>query len=246
VTPLRLRDLKHLALAGLPALSVEGAKAAIRAALEERLEDEAFTRAWRVAANTAGWLGRDAARLLFGLAHSGPGEGRVVEIGAYVGRATIVLAHGLEARGSDEQVVSIDPHQALLYGDDDGGLPPADTLPLLLRNLEDAGVRKRVAVVRATSAEAAAQWDEPIRLLYVDGLHDTASVIQDVELWTPFLVEEGVVIFDDYPIVSVQRTLEECTRRGRLRGGPQIVGAAAAFGLTDRDAVRRYVFPRAL
>jgi predicted O-methyltransferase YrrM len=244
VTLLRLRDLRQVGLAPLPTLALRGAKSAIKAAVEERLEDDDFRHSWQEAANTAGWLGRDAARVLFGLARDGPGEGRVVEVGAYLGRSTIVLADGLKARDQDERVVSIDPHDAVLYRDG-VGTSSADTMPLYLHNLEAAGVRDRVLAIRATSADAAKGWDEPVRLLYVDALHDTASVLQDIELWTPHIAPCGVIVFDDFPIIDVQRALAEGVRRGMLEGPQQLVGAAAVFGLRDVDDLRLYAFPKA-
>ena len=241
---LRLRDLRHKRLSTLPAIAVRGARSAIRTAVEESLEDEDFTRCWQLAANTPGWLGRDAARLLFGVARRGPGEGFVVEVGAYLGKATIVLGAGLGARGRDERVVSIDPHEATLHRNDQSS-SSADTLPLFLHNLEQAGLLSSVTPIRATSSEAAQGWSEPVRLLYVDALHDTLSVLEDIEMWTPHICRDGVIVFDDYPILDVRRALEMAVESGLLSRPFFVVGAAAVFGLRDVGTVRRYVFPKA-
>jgi hypothetical protein len=42
-----------------------------------------------------------------------------------------------------------------------------------------------VAIVVATSEQAAAEWSDPISLLWIDGDHEYDSVKRDLELWEP-------------------------------------------------------------
>src|SRR2546421_2512970 len=147
----RPRDLLALSpasAAGLPGAALRGARAAVRDALQSAFEDPAFRAAWEVCVSVPGWLDRDAARLLFGLAAHGERNGCVVEIGSYLGRSTILLAVA-----SGERVVAVDPHAGeLVAGESE---IPADTFPLFLRNVEAAGVADRVDARRQTSLEAA-------------------------------------------------------------------------------------------
>ena len=51
----------------------------------------------------------------------------------------------------------------------------------------------------ASSAEAASQWQGPIRLLFIDGDHSYEASRQDLELWSPFVVPHGLICFHDIP-----------------------------------------------
>lgn len=242
---LRLRDLASLpasTLARAPRQALRAAKEQLQLSLEEALEEPGFRDAWEACLPVPGWLDRRAARLLYGLARHGPGAGAIVEIGSYLGRSTVVLARGSEA-GGREPVVAIDPHGGALVAEDPES---GDTFPLFLRNLIASGVRERVEAVKATSEEAAAGWDRPIRLLYVDGLHHYEAVMQDIELWTPHLVPEGVVVFDDYAVGGVQGAIRDARARGLLPDGLIPVGEAAVCGIRDAGALRAHVFPRTL
>jgi Methyltransferase domain len=48
-----------------------------------------------------------------------------------------------------------------------------------------------------TSKEAAREWRQPIRLLWIDGDHRYESVKQDFLLWEPFVVNGGIIAMHD-------------------------------------------------
>src|SRR5436305_12826759 len=50
----------------------------------------------------------------------------------------------------------------------------------------------------AGSLEVAADWHDPVDLLYVDGWHSYDAVIADGEAWLPHLAPWGVAVFDGY------------------------------------------------
>src|SRR5690606_7561313 len=66
-----------------------------------------FAEAWAAVAGVRGWMTEGQGRSLFDAAAACPPGGRIVEIGSFQGRSTIVLA--LAADPSVE-VVAIDPH----------------------------------------------------------------------------------------------------------------------------------------
>lgn len=154
LAPWELLRLPRAALRRLPAEGLARRRRAVRATVEAALEDPAFTQAWDDLF-APGWLDRPVARLLHGLARAGPGHGDVVEIGSYLGRSTIILARGLQARGHG-RLVAIHPHQGQLVRGQHSDGPPPDTWGLFLANLAIAGVREVVQPVKATSAEASA------------------------------------------------------------------------------------------
>jgi hypothetical protein len=50
---------------------------------------------------------------------------------------------------------------------------------------------------QTTSAELGAKWNRPLRLLWLDGDHTYAGVMQDLELFAPHLVDGGVLLMHD-------------------------------------------------
>jgi len=51
-----------------------------------------------------------------------------------------------------------------------------------------------VVWVERFSFEAVKSWKAPIDLLFIDGDHSEAGVLQDWEDWSPFVIADGVVI----------------------------------------------------
>src|SRR5207245_2633501 len=75
-----------------------------------RNEGLGFLTLWpRVQSLVPGWGTAPDSRLLFALAHHGPGSGSIVEIGSAWGRSTVFLARGSKQAGR-ERVYAIDPH----------------------------------------------------------------------------------------------------------------------------------------
>ena len=101
-----------------------------------------------------GWLSEDQARRLWDAAAALEPPGRIVEIGSFRGRSTIVLAR---AAPEGVEVVAIDPHAGTDRGPQEietsAATGEADH-ERFLANLERAGVRERVRHVRAFSQDA--------------------------------------------------------------------------------------------
>lgn len=134
-----------------------------------------------------GWLSTNEGRFLRKASKETDGlPGEVVEIGSYQGKSTIWLAQAAK------KVWAVDPHKGKL---DEERVPP--TLRAFKRHLRQAGVEKRVVIMRKTSEAAAEGWKKPIRLLFIDGLHDYKNAKRDFELWSSYLVEDGMVAMHD-------------------------------------------------
>jgi predicted O-methyltransferase YrrM len=159
-----------------------------------------------------------------------PGDGRVVEIGSYLGRSTAVLAHAV-AQAERAPAVAVDPHT----GDLTVAGRPEDTHERFLQNMRAAGISPHVHPIHATSVAAAAAWTgEPVELLFVDGLHTHEAVVADVESWSPFLTAGACVVFDDYLVYpDVRAALREVRAAGRIRGTAVVVGKMIAFAGND-------------
>lgn len=133
-------------------------------------------------ADVEGWLTEAQATRLWQAATAVPSGGRIVEIGSFRGRSTIVLA----LAAPQAEVVAIDPHA----GNDRGpqeihGFEDAadEDCEVFHRNLAAAGVDEQVRHVRRFSSEALTEVDGEIDVLYVDGAHRFGPARDDIVRW---------------------------------------------------------------
>jgi predicted O-methyltransferase YrrM len=163
-----------------------------------------FRAALAVTAEVEGWLSDDQARRLWDAATRVRPPGRVVEIGSFRGRSTIVLRR---AALQDVDVVAIDPH-----GGGDRG--PREITPNAARgeednrafhaNLRSASVAEGVRHVRRMSRDAHVEVDGPIDMLYVDGAHRYRPARADIEQWGERVRPGGtMLVHDAYNAVGV-------------------------------------------
>lgn len=175
---------------------------------------KSFEQAWEIANGVEGWLSREQGLALFEAARAiGPGEW-IVEIGSHRGRSTVLLAAG---KGAHVRLLAVDPFDDPRWG---GG---RETLAMFEDTLRGAGLLDEVQTFRGLSVEAAAAATaHPVGLLFVDGAHDRASVLLDIDCWTPHLAPQAVLLFHDaYSSPGVTVALFErflLSRRARYRG----------------------------
>jgi Methyltransferase domain len=178
-----------------------------------------------------------------------PGQARIVEIGSFRGRSTIVLRR---AAAPDVEVVAIDPHG----GGDRGPQQISPDLALgeadheaFHANLRRAGVDEGVRHVRRMSQDALGEVEGELALLYVDGAHRYRPARADIERWGERVADGGtMLVHDAYNAVGVMlaqlrllflspdwryvgrsRSLAEY-RREELAGPGRLRNAAAQVG----------------
>lgn len=122
--------------------------------------------------------------ILFYFAYSQEGIGRIVEIGSFKGKSTVWLAKALQLNGSKEKLFAIDPHVG-------------DSYDTFLNNVSKLELSAWVEHVKTTSEEAAKNWNQSIKLLFIDGSHRYEDVLLDLQLWVPWVKPGGVLIMDD-------------------------------------------------
>jgi predicted O-methyltransferase YrrM len=150
------------------------------------------------AEDVEGLIPASTGQLLEKLARKVPEGQRVVEIGAYTGRSTAFLARGSAAGRCGLPVLSIDPHGMAGAEMGRGGRFAGEHVrATYLRNLADVGALPHVEAVRALSSRASLP-REPIGLLWIDGDHSRAAVVEDVRRWAPLVAPGGFIVFDDY------------------------------------------------
>lgn len=157
---------------------------------------------------------RSEGPLLYRLAQRCSGRGVIVEIGSWKGKSTIWLAAGSQA-GANSSVYAIDHHTGSAEHRSKFG--KIWTFDEFQSNIEKSGFNAVVKPIVKTSVEAARVFDRPIELLFIDGGHDYASVMQDFQSWYPKVVEGGVIAFHDaVNCIDVTSAVDEVVFRARL------------------------------
>jgi predicted O-methyltransferase YrrM len=160
-------------------------------------DNSGFDRTLAAIADVDGWLTEAQARRLHDRARElGPGE-RVVEIGSYHGRSTIVLASALPDGGS---LIAIDSHD----GDNRGPRQvhgvweegQAD-LEVFRNNLRKSQVEDRVKHLRSRSDEALGMLDGGVDLLYIDGAHQFGAARRDIRSYGARVRDGGAMLVHD-------------------------------------------------
>jgi len=156
-----------------------------------------FDETWTTVAGVEGWMTRGQGEALYEAARGCPPGGRIVEIGSFQGRSTIVLA---SAAAEGATVFAIDPHagndrgpeQICGYAD-----AAADDHAAFVANLAAAGVADRVTHLRMFSDAALDELDGPVDVLYVDGAHRYALARADIRDWGRRVGAGGTLLIHD-------------------------------------------------
>ena len=185
--------------------------------------DASFATARRAIDGVDGWLTEAQAERLWQAAAALRDGGRIVEIGSFRGRSTIVLALGSGGRAAE--VVAIDPHAGNDRGPREIGGFEAEAATdhdVFNANLDRAGVRDRVRHVRRFSSEATSEVADPIDVLYVDGAHRYGPALDDLRTWGDRVAPGGtMLVHDAFSSVGVTLALLRSTvfdRRWRYVG----------------------------
>jgi hypothetical protein len=133
------------------------------------------------------------------LARGVPRWASIVEIGTHTGLSTCHMARSAKAH-----VVAVDPYPPPRPNsrDDPYDLGPDGVMAEFHGNLTRLGLWGSVTPLRATSAMVAAMWQAPIGLLFVDAVHELDAVLQDYELWAPYITKGGWLALHDYDSTS--------------------------------------------
>ena len=156
-----------------------------------------------MATTIPGWrAGEEAKALAIAAYNLGP-DPTIVEVGAYMGRSTVLMAGARRLRGGG-QVHCVDPFDC--SGDEfsvpfylDGLVKSGDTSleDVFRANIKRFSLESIVGIHKGTSREIAAGWRIPIDLLLLDADHSPEGARGVFENWAPFLKRSGIVVLDN-------------------------------------------------
>jgi predicted O-methyltransferase YrrM len=151
-----------------------------------------------------GWMKPRELAFLFGVAHSIPPGGKVVEIGSWKGRSTVAICEGL--------------HGASMYAVDTFR-GDADLAKRYAGEIEEDRVYEEfcehtapyafLEVLRMTSAEACGRFDDAsLDWVFIDGDHTFEQVHEDISCWLPKVKPGGLVSGHDYPYGPIKKAVD--------------------------------------
>jgi hypothetical protein len=147
-----------------------------------------------------GWTRNEDAEELARASFSLGSHPIIVEIGAFLGCCTVLLAGARCVQGSGK-VHSVDPFDCSgdafsvpHYRDIVASLGCGSLRDHFEANIRRAGLIDWVQVHDGRAAEVAANWDLPIDLLLLDGDQSPRGAREAFESWAPFLKPGGIIV----------------------------------------------------
>lgn len=120
----------------------------------------------------------------------------IVEIGSYHGRSTIVLGNVVKHLFPNVKVYAIDPHNGIVGSEGQKLKYLPSSLDKFMQNIEKENLSEVVILIQTYSYLV--EWNKPISLLFIDGLHDYFNVHRDFYHFAKWLTQGSCVVFHDY------------------------------------------------
>lgn len=162
-------------------------------------------------ATIKGWMTPSQARRLWDAATALDSGGRIVEIGSYQGRSTVLLGNAIKP---GVELIAIDPHGSSIRTHEvaDGREDEADAMSkAFLAELERGGVADRVTYIRKSSHAALWDVEGQVDVLYIDGSHNFGPAKADMVEWGARVAKGGtMLIHDSYTSVGVTLAIMAC------------------------------------
>lgn len=149
-------------------------------------------------ASWGGWLSdKDAICLGWCLEDVISLDGKIIEIGSYMGKSSSILSY--IAKNNNQKLICIDPFEW------DNG-----TYIQFQKNLKSIELYDNVIPITTTAKNVMEFWNSPIKFLFIDADHDYASCKEQFEFYKKFLLKGSIVCFDDTEILD-KDTIEKIT-----------------------------------
>jgi len=154
----------------------------------------------QISSTIPGWTRNEDAEELARASFSLNKDAVIVEIGAFLGCCTVLLAGARCVQGSGK-VHSVDPFDCSgdafsvpYYRDIIASLGGGSLRDHFEANIRKAGLSGWVHVHEGRAAEVAATWELPIDLLLLDGDQSPRGAREAFDSWVPFLKPGGIIV----------------------------------------------------
>lgn len=163
-----------------------------------------FSVAWSKMYHVFGWLSEGEARALFEAAMTTPSDGLIIEVGAFRGRSTALLAE------TGRRVMTIDPLDESMTV---AKLKINASVVAALRSI--VGDYPNVTWVRKFTKDV--KCPKSAEMLYIDGLHKYPAPLNDFKRFRPALSQGAIVAFHDYGReFGATKSVDELEARGTI------------------------------
>lgn len=115
------------------------------------------------------------------------GKETIVEIGVAEGGSARALR---EVASTTSNLYLVDPYLS-------GRLPGLNFTKLIAHRHVNRCKNASVFWIKKFSHDAVRSWNKPIDFLFIDGDHSYEGCLKDWQDWSPFVVENGIVVFHD-------------------------------------------------
>lgn len=149
-------------------------------------------------------------------------EGKIVEIGSFVGKTTSYLSRALLDLGTEDCVYSLDPfigsieHQQFIETNTEY-FDHGTTFWKFIENLKELGVYEHVIPIAAPSDRVATFWNLPIKILFIDGDHNHKQPHRDYVNFSKFIIDGGMLIFHDSSTPDVVEAIDLAKSQGWVK-----------------------------
>ncbi len=139
----------------------------------------------------------------------------IVEIGIYEGASTVWFADTLLEHPTSK-LISLDPFTGSSEQQNDPRQHPTlSKIEYTARsNVAKSRWPGKVDIRKGCSwdlyPDVKIEFENGIDILYIDGAHDTVSVMRDIMLYVPHVKPGGAVLFDDFGHPDVRQAVEAC------------------------------------
>ncbi|MDY6844713.1 MAG: class I SAM-dependent methyltransferase, partial [Thermodesulfobacteriota bacterium] len=122
-------------------------------------------------------------------------SGEVLEIGSFKGKSTVILAKSVQLTGG-KKIFAVDP-LSLPSATDPNVNDTSRVVEDFKQNLKEHNVEHHVDFYQMVSKDLGAQWNQQLRLLWIDGDHTYEGAKIDFRTFAPFLNGGGIVALHD-------------------------------------------------
>ena len=154
------------------------------------------------------------------IVHEIPDDGKIVEIGSFLGRSTHYLATSLmNANKENVKIYCVDTFEG---SSEHVNLKlPKDFFSIFKENLKFFIGREMVIPCqgRSDSEDILNKFEDgSIDYIMVDGAHEHEPVLDDIENWWPKLKSVGVMLGDDFDLESVSEAVRQMMTKLNTQG----------------------------